>query len=77
VLFLGMIIGNTLGRIIALILPDDSIVEKFFLQSTNWGIEPTTLNAGLFTVTFGFSFELNVVGILGVAFAAYLLRYYL
>lgn len=72
-----MIIGNTLGKLLAFILPDDSVVEKFFLQSANWGVEPTTLNAGLFTITIGFSFELNVVGILGIAFAAYLLRYYL
>lgn len=77
ILFMGMIVGNALGKIIAFILPDDSVVEKFFIQAASWGVEPSTVNAGLFSLTFGFSFELNVVGILGIAFAAYLLRYYL
>ena len=77
ILFLGMIIGTSLGKLIAFLLPDNSVVEKFFIQSASWGLEPFTADAGLCTLTFGFSFELNVVGILGIAFAAYLLRYYL
>ncbi|MBN1350654.1 DUF4321 domain-containing protein [candidate division KSB1 bacterium] len=77
ILFLGLIIGSALGKIIAWILPDGSVVEKFFVQAATWGVEPITINAGLMTLTFGFTFELNVVGILGVAIAAYLLKYYL
>ncbi|MCK5737899.1 DUF4321 domain-containing protein [bacterium] len=51
--------------------------EQFFLISAQWGVEPTTLNAGLFSMTLGMTFELNVIGIMGIAAAAYLLRYYL
>ncbi|RKY87717.1 hypothetical protein DRQ11_05570, partial [candidate division KSB1 bacterium] len=29
-----------------------------------------------FTITFGFSIKLNVIGIVGIAIAAYILRWY-
>jgi len=77
VLFLGSIIGTTLGKIIALVLPDGSVVEKFFLEAFRWGVKTFTVDIGLFQFTLGFEFELNVVGIIGIAFAGYLLRYYL
>ena len=77
ILFLGSIVGTVLGKLVALILPDGSVVEKFFLISPEWGIQPFTINAGLFKVTFGLEFELNVIGIIGIAFAGYLLKYYL
>ena len=77
ILFLGSIVGTTLGKLIALLLPDGTVVEKFFLVAFNWGIETFTMDAGLFKFTFGLEFQLNIIGILGIAFAAYLLRYYL
>ena len=77
ILFLGSVVGSFLGRIIAWLLPNGSVVEQFFLISAQWGFEPTTLNAGLFSVTLGMTFQLNVAGIMGIAAAAYLLRYYL
>lgn len=77
ILFLGSIVGTALGRLIAWLLPDGSVVEKFFLISFKWGFEPFKVDAGLFDFTFGLHFEINVIGILGIAFAAYLLKYYL
>ena len=75
ILFLGALIGSALGEVIGLILPP-GVVREFFLRSVVGGIAPTTLNASLFTVTLGFSFKLNVIGIIGVAIAAYIVRWY-
>ncbi len=77
ILFSGSIIGTAVGRLIAWLLPDGSVVEKFFLVSFKWGFDPFMLDLGLFDFTFGLHFEINVIGVLGIAFAAYLLRYYL
>jgi len=75
ILFLGALIGSALGEVIGLVLPA-GVVREFFLRSAVGGIAPTTLNASLFTVTLGFSFKLNVIGIIGVAIAAYVVRWY-
>lgn len=77
VLFLGSVLGSMLGRVLAWLLPDNSVVEKFFLLSVQWGIKTFTLEAGLFNMTFGLTFELNIIGVLGIFFAAYILKYYL
>lgn len=77
ILFLGSVVGSLLGRLLAWMLPNGSVVERFFLISAHWGFEPTTLNAGLFSFTLGMTFELNVAGIIGIAAAVYVLRYYL
>lgn len=77
IVLMGSIIGTVLGKLVTAIIPEESVVSKFFLVSADWGIQPFTVDIGILTVTFGFTFELNVVGILGIAFAAYLLRYYL
>ncbi|NOY78889.1 MAG: DUF4321 domain-containing protein [Calditrichaeota bacterium] len=75
ILFLGALIGSALGEVIGLILPP-GVVREFFLRSAVGGIAPATLNASLFTITLGFSFKLNVIGIIGVAIAAYIVRWY-
>ena len=75
VLILGALIGSALGEIVGLILPD-GVVKQFFLKAVSGGISPVTLNAVMFTITFGFSIKLNVIGIVGIAIAAYILRWY-
>ncbi|MBN1155247.1 DUF4321 domain-containing protein [candidate division KSB1 bacterium] len=75
ILFLGAMIGTTIGELIALLLPQ-GVVEQFFLRSAIFGFEPFTINLGVFVFTFGFSFKLNVIGIIGIALAAYILRWY-
>lgn len=74
-LFLGAIIGSALGKLIAFILPD-GVVKQFFLRSATIGFDPVTINLGFISFTFGFEFILNVIGVVGIAFAAYLLRWY-
>ncbi len=74
-LILGAIIGSALGSLIALLLPD-GVVKQFFIRSATIGFDPLTVNLGFISFTFGFKFVLNVIGIVGIAFTAYLLRWY-
>lgn len=74
-LFLGAIIGSALGKLIALVLPD-GVVKQFFIRSATIGFTPVTVNLGFINFTLGFEFILNVIGVVGVGFAAYLLRWY-
>ncbi len=74
-LLFGAAIGTALGELIALIIPT-GVVQQFFLRSAIVGFEPFTINTGVFTFTFGFTFKLNSIGIIGIALAAYMLRWY-
>lgn len=75
ILILGAIIGTALGELIGFLLPE-GVVEQFFLRSALFGFEPFTVNLEVFTFTVGFTFKLNIVGIIGIAFTAYILRWY-
>jgi hypothetical protein len=77
ILILGSIIGTVLGKLVAAGIPEGSVVRKFFLVAANWGVQPFTVDLGIFSITLGFTLELNVIGVLGIVFTAYLLRYYL
>jgi hypothetical protein len=74
-LFLGAIIGSAVGKLIAFILPD-GVVKQFFIKSATIGFKPVAVNLGFINFTFGFEFILNVIGVVAIAFVAYLLRWY-
>jgi hypothetical protein len=74
-LLLGAIIGSALGELIAFIMPD-GVVKQFFIRSATIGFDPVTVNLGFINFTFGCHFILNVIGVVAIAFAAYLLRWY-
>ena len=71
----GMILGTALGEAIAVLLPE-GVVKEFFLRSVVASIGPGTLNLVAFTITFGMSFKVNVMAVLGMILAAYLFRWY-
>lgn len=76
ILIIGAAIGTALGELIAYMLPS-GVVEQFFVRTLALiGFEPFTLNLGVFTFTFGFSLKLNVIGVIGIAISAYILRWY-
>lgn len=75
ILILGALIGTTLGEVIGLILPN-GVVRDFFLKSITPSFYPGTLDLIVFSITLGFSLKLNIVSILGIALAAYILRWY-
>ncbi|UCF63236.1 MAG: DUF4321 domain-containing protein [bacterium] len=74
VIILGAFIGTALGEVLAYILPQ-GVVKEFFLRSAIFSMGPATLNLVVFTFTLGFSFKLNVIGVMGIGIAAYFLRW--
>jgi len=75
VIFLGAIVGGVLGEVIALLIPD-GIVHEFFLRSVSFGFSPVTINLILITFTLGFTFKLNIIGVIGIFLATYIMRWY-
>lgn len=75
VLVLGALIGTAIGEVIGLILPA-GVVHDFFLKAVTPEFGPATLNLVLFTITFGFTLKLNLIGVVGIFIAAYLVRWY-
>ncbi|OQX86425.1 hypothetical protein B6D60_06395 [candidate division KSB1 bacterium 4484_87] len=75
VIFFGVIIGSLLGKLVALLLPD-GVVKDFFLKSITAGFDPVTLNLGIIKMTLGFTFIVNIIGLIGLGIAAYLLKWY-
>lgn len=75
ILVLGALIGSVLGEVIGLILPD-GVVKDFFTKAIHGEVGPATVNLILFTFTVGFTFKLNIVGVVGIFIAAYLMRWY-
>lgn len=74
ILFIGALIGSVLGEVIAYVLPD-GVVKQFFVKSATASIGPGTLNIVILTLTLGFSIKVNVMGIIGILIAAYVLRW--
>jgi len=71
---LGAIIGSLIGEI-AHLLPS-GVVKDFFTRSVTPGFEPTTINLIIIEFTIGFKFTLNIAGVIGIAIAVYMLRWY-
>ena len=74
IIILGALIGTALGEVIGILVPN-GVVQDFFLKSASASVGPATLDIILFTITLGFSFKINVTGIIGVLIAAYALRW--
>lgn len=75
VIFLGALFGTILGQLIGLVLPE-GVVKEFFLRAWEPQFGPATLNLNLFSITLGFTCKVNVVGVIGIAIAIYILRWY-
>lgn len=74
ILFLGAFIGTLLGELIGFILPQ-GVVKQFFLKFAPINVGPFDVNFVLIKITLGFFVKLNVVGLLGILIAAYILRW--
>jgi len=75
VILLGALLGTLLGELIGMALPD-GVVKQFFIKAWTLALGPGELNAVLFSITFGFKLKINVVGVLGIGIAIYILRWY-
>ncbi len=74
IIVLGAIIGSAMGEVLGLVLPD-GVVKEFFLRSASFSVGPAVLNLIVFSVTLGFSLKINVIGVMGIFMAAYILRW--
>ena len=74
-LFAGAAAGTTLSIFVGLTMPD-GVVRDFFLNSKPLGWDPFTLNLQIITLTTGFTIDISVASIFGMAFAWYFLRYF-
>ena len=74
IIIIGAMIGTALGEVIGILIPS-GVVQDFFLKSMSASIGPGTLDIALLTLTFGFSFKLNITGVIGILVAAYALRW--
>jgi len=72
---LGAMIGSLIGQLIGLVIPE-GVVRDFFLKSANLEFGPAPLSLGFFSITFGFKIILNIAGLIGIAIAIYILRWY-
>lgn len=75
ILIFGAMIGSLLGEIIKMAIPD-GVVKEVFLRSIDIVISPAVLDLIMFSITFGFTLKLNLMGIVGIAVAYYLLRFW-
>lgn len=71
----GAVIGSLVGQLLGLILPE-GVVRDFFLTHADIGFEPLTIDLAVVSFTVGFSLMINVVGVLGILFAAYYFRWF-
>ena len=74
IIVIGAMIGTALGEVIGILVPE-GVVKDFFLKSASASIGPGTLDIILLTLTLGFSFKINVMGVIGILIAAYALRW--
>ncbi len=74
IIIVGALIGTAIGEVIGILVPQ-GVVQDFFLKSASASIGPGTLDIILLTITLGFSFKLNVIGVIGILIAAYALRW--
>jgi hypothetical protein len=75
VIVMGALIGSLTGQLIGLVLPE-GVVKDFFLKSAPFEIGPTPVSIGFLGFTFGLKINFNIAGLIGVAVAIYLFRWY-
>ncbi|HBE74049.1 MAG TPA: DUF4321 domain-containing protein [candidate division Zixibacteria bacterium] len=75
VLLGGALLGSALGQLVGVLLPQ-GVVRDFFVRAVTPGLtQPVTVDLLVLTLTFGFTLKLNIVALLGVVLAAYLLKW--
>ena len=72
---LGAVLGTLVGELLGFILPE-GVVKQFFLLSKTLSVGPGTLNIIMLQLTLGLSITLNVISLIGIAIAYYLLRWW-
>lgn len=74
IILVGALIGAVLGEVLGTVMPE-GVVSEFFLKSAAAALEPATLDLIIIKLTIGFSFKLNLMGIIGILITGYALRW--
>jgi hypothetical protein len=75
-LFVGVLIGSALGRMLGLFLPGDHIVAKALVSPLlKYAAGPWDFNFIIMTVTFGITLNINFFSVLGLVGAWYYHKY--
>jgi hypothetical protein len=70
----GLVVGSLLGELVANIVPS-GLLHDLLTRGPQIGLSPpATLDLRFIALTFGMMLKINVVGLLGVALAAFALR---
>ena len=75
ILLLGAMIGSLLGELLRSLIPD-GVVKEVFLRSIDIMLGPAVIDLIMFSITLGFTLKLNFIGIIGLAVAYYILRFW-
>jgi len=75
ILIVGALVGSGLGKILGAVIPAGP-ARDFFIQVVNIGFSPFTLDLSVIRLTLGFTFEINIITILGVLLLAYVLKWF-
>ena len=77
-LVLFIVIGGFVGAVLSRILravTNRGPISEFFIQELRPGLDPPmTLDLQLFTLTFGFTFSINLLSLLGIILGIYLYK---
>ncbi|MGD8414442.1 MAG: DUF4321 domain-containing protein [Candidatus Latescibacterota bacterium] len=76
ILFLGIVVGTVVGEVVGLLLPQDKVIRKVFVNSTDFHLGPIHIDLVVFSFTFGFSLRVNLMSALGVFVVSFLLKWY-
>jgi hypothetical protein len=76
ILFVGIVIGTVVGEVIGLLLPEDKVIRKVFVNSTDFHLGPVHVDLVVFSFTLGFSLRVNLMSALGVFVVSFLLKWY-
>ena len=76
ILFLGIVVGTVVGEVVGLILPEGKVIRDVFVNSTNFHVGPLHIDLVVFSLTFGFSLQVNLMSAVGIFLVALVLRWY-
>ena len=76
--FFGCILGSLLNRLFIYIIPENTIIRKFFIDTTYLMKIPENFKINLDILKVGFTFELQIgiFSMLGIFISWYFLKYF-
>lgn len=72
IVVIGALLGTLVGELLGVYLPEGGL-KNFFLKSITFGLEPATLNLHILTLTFGLILKINVMTVIGIIGAGFIL----